>query len=180
MLQPGKKNKPEETGAPIVVVLPGSAQPKDNYSQISEALAFRGFFVMVVEQLVDILVPDDPRIHFSNFSDVNLIPASVIPQALAWIKAEYASGSSEMIPCATPNQDSVSLVGHALGARAVRPPSPALITALIPTAALNHVFYSLSIKPYLFQIENAHALRARSRHGVSATLLMTNAFTPEE
>lgn len=94
-------------------------------------LAYRGFFVMVVEQLVGITVPDDPRIHFSNLSDVNLIPASVIPQALNWLKEEFAAGASQILPCATPDQDSVSLIGHALGARAVRLPSPALITAPI-------------------------------------------------
>lgn len=115
--------KPEDAGAPIVVVLPGAARPMDNYSKISEALARSGYFVIVMEQLVDVMVPDDPRIHFSNFTDVNLIPASVIPLALRWIADEYASGSAQILPCETPNQDSVALLGHALGARAVRPPS---------------------------------------------------------
>lgn len=89
----------------------------DNYSKLSEMLAYRGFFVVVIEQLVDIEVPDDPRIHFSNFTDVNLIPASVIPQALQWLQEEYGS---DVLPCAPPHLDSVSLLGHALGARAVR------------------------------------------------------------
>lgn len=101
----------------------------DNYSKISSMLAYQGFFVMIMEQQVDIMVPDDPRIHFANFSDVNLIPASVIPQALQWIQDEYTADTVPMLPCAPPNQDSVALLGHALGARAVRPCSPSFIVA---------------------------------------------------
>ena len=124
-VQHGRMHKLANKGAPIVVVLPGAARPMDNYSRISEMLAYHGFFVVVIEQLVDIVVPDDPRIHFANFTDVNLIPASVIPLALQWLDEEYASGSAQMLPCAPPNQESVSLLGHALGARAVRPPTQA-------------------------------------------------------
>lgn len=149
--------KPEDAGAPIVVVLPGAARPMDNYSKMSEALAREGFFVIVMEQLVDIMVPDDPRVHFANFTDVNLIPASVVPQALRWIQDQYASGSAQMLPCEPPDQNSVALLGHALGARAAKAMlylhQPANV---IPVGPLTLEFTpQLPALPYLPQIKGA-------------------------
>eukprot|EP00892_Ulva_mutabilis_P003083 jgi/Ulvmu1/12776/UM097_0003.1 len=150
-------SQPPGASAPIAVVLPGAARPMDNYSKVATELAYRGFFVMVMEQLVDITVPDDPRLHFANFTDVNLIPASVIPQALHWIEDEYLPGTVPMLPCTPPNQDSVALIGHALGARAAKAMlymhQPANV---IPVGPVTLEFTpQLPSLPYLPQIKGA-------------------------
>jgi hypothetical protein len=118
----------DSSSAPIVLLYPGAFGGKSDYSMIAQQIASAGYIVMVLEQLRSI--PPEFSSFFSNFTEGNLLEASVTEVALRWFREEGAwvfnmdsspggYGGSEVSGCPSPDSNSVLLFGHSLGANVV-------------------------------------------------------------
>lgn len=124
--------------SPIVLVYPGAAGPKDDFSGFASHAAAAGYTVMVLETLVTVnpFPPIFPESREANFPE-----ATATAVALKWFKeqgeavfvgeggedvagGEYGGtrgySTGDTLPCGVPDSDTVLLTGHSAGAAVVR------------------------------------------------------------
>ena len=108
------------SGSPIVLMFPGAAGPKAEYSGFATNLADAGYTVMVLESLVTV-GPNPPLVPVA--AALNFPQATATEVALNWFNTQGGSGGGygdATSLCPTPDTSTVLLAGHSEGARVVR------------------------------------------------------------